>query len=107
LIGHIDHVDQVLGKRLIRCPSQLLRRELLVHDRQDQRQIGQRWKIHDQSRRLEDKFHIKFFRLRDAPVFRHHHHFAAMHSHRFFRVAFGIKRADPFEDHKFCRRARS
>jgi hypothetical protein len=82
----------------------LLLGELLVHDRQDQWQVRQRRKIDNQSRRLQDKSHIQFFRLRDFLVRSHHHHFAAVHSHSFFRVAFRIKRADPFEDHEFCGR---
>jgi hypothetical protein len=104
LRGHIDHVHQVPGKRLIRCPSQLLLRELLVHYRHDQWQVRQRREIDNQKRRLQDEFHIKFFRLRDFLVRSHHHHLSAVHSHSFFRVTFRVERADPFEDHEFCGR---
>jgi hypothetical protein len=45
LIDYVDHIDQVLGKRLAGCPGQQLLRELLVHYCQDQGQVRQRRKI--------------------------------------------------------------
>lgn len=106
MIGHVDHIDQVLDKKLTGCPGQLLLRDLLVHHLQDQRQVRQRWKIDNEMRCREDQAHIKLLRLREATVCGHHHHFATVHSHRFFRVTLGIHSTGPFEDHKFQGRTR-
>jgi len=104
LIGRVDNVHEVFGKRLT---SWQLPRKLLVHHGEDQWQVCQRRKILNQTRRLKDQLYIKLFRFRHPPVRRHHHHFTAVNGHSFFRMTSGIKRADPFQDHKFCGRARS
>jgi hypothetical protein len=62
LISHVNHVDQVLDKKLTRCPGQLLLRELLVRHLQDQRQVRQRWKIDNQMRCREHKVDSKLLR---------------------------------------------
>jgi hypothetical protein len=97
LIGRVDHVHEVSGKRL--TGWQLLC-NLLVHHRQDQRQVRQRRKILNQTRRLKDQLYIKLFRFRH-PVCRHHHHFATVHGHSSFGMTCGIKCAYSFQNHEF------
>jgi hypothetical protein len=103
LISRPDHVYQVSGKRLT---GWQLRRKLLVNHGEDQRQVCQRRKILNQTRRLKDQLYIKLFRFRHPPIRRHHHHFTAVNGHSFFRMTSGIKRADPFQDHEFRGRSR-
>jgi hypothetical protein len=100
LIGHVDNVYQVSGEWLTRCSSQLLR-ELLVHYRQDQRQVRQWRKIQNQTRCLHDQLHIKLFGFCDSPVRRHHRHLTGVHRYSSFGMTCGIKGAYSFQDHKF------
>lgn len=104
MIGRADYVHKVFGKRLT-GPRQL-RRELLVHHCHDQGHIFKRRKILNQTRRFDHEFYIKLLWFRHPPVFRHHHHFAAVHGHGSFRMTSGIKCADSFQDHEFRWRAR-
>ncbi len=106
MIGRVDHIHKISGQGRAVCARRLLVRQLPVHHRHDQRQVCQRWEVKNQPRGFQYQLHVEFCRLSDPAVCCQHHHFAAVHLNRLFRMTRRVKGADSFQNHEFCGRPR-